>query len=50
MYVYFFWYDGHAVSLWRKSTRGVVADEPNSDSQGPNREVWAGKRDNEISD
>ena len=21
-------YDGHAVSLWWKSTRGVVADEP----------------------
>ncbi len=29
-----FLYDGHAVSLWRKSTRGVVADEPHSDSQG----------------
>ena len=24
-------YDGHAVNLWRKSTRGVVADEPQSD-------------------
>ena len=27
-------YDGHAVSLWWKSTRGVVANEPQSDSQG----------------
>lgn len=34
-----FRYDGHAVSLWCKSTRGVVADEPQSDSQGLHREV-----------
>lgn len=27
-------YDGHAISLWWKSTRGVVADEPHSDSRG----------------
>ena len=32
-------YDGHAVSLWGKSTRGVVADELQSDSQGLYREV-----------
>ena len=32
-------YDGHAVSLWWKSTRGVVADELQSDSQGLYREV-----------
>ena len=44
----FFLYDGHAVSLWRKSTRGVVADEPHSDSQGLYREVWARRRDSEI--
>ena len=31
-----------------KSTRGVVADEPNSDSQGSNREVWARGRDSKI--
>ena len=35
----FFWYDGHVVNLWCKSTRGVVADEPHSDSQGLHREV-----------
>jgi hypothetical protein len=29
----FFGYDGHAVSQWCKSTRGVVADELQSDSQ-----------------
>ena len=23
-------YDGHAVSLWCKSTQGIVADEPHS--------------------
>lgn len=23
-------YDGHAVSLWCKSTHGIVADEPHS--------------------
>ena len=34
-----FWYDGHVVSLWCKSTRGVVADEPQSNSQGLHREV-----------
>ena len=32
-------YDGHAVSLWWKSTRGVVANEPQSDSQGLHCEV-----------
>ena len=32
-------YDGHAVSRWRKSTRGVVADELQRDSQGLYREV-----------
>ena len=32
-------YDGHAVSLWCKSTRGVVANEPRSNSQGLYREV-----------
>ena len=26
----FFMYDGHAVSLWCKSTQGIVADEPHS--------------------
>ena len=26
-------YDGRAVSLWWKSTKVVVADEPHSDSQ-----------------
>ena len=41
-------YDGHAVSLWRKSTRGVVADEPHSDSQGLRREVQARRRDSKI--
>ena len=41
-------YDGHAVSLWWKSTRGVVADEPYSDSQGLHREVWARRKDSEI--
>ena len=44
----FFAYDGHAVSLWGKSTRGVVADEPHSDSQGLHREVQARRRDSEI--
>ena len=39
MFQGFFQYDGHAVSLWWKSTRGVVADEPQSDSQGSHREV-----------
>ena len=29
-----FWYEGHAVSLWRKSARDAAADEPHSDSQG----------------
>ncbi len=43
-----FLYDGHAVSLWWKSTGGVVADEPQSDSQGLYREVWARRRDSEI--
>ncbi|MCR5322119.1 MAG: hypothetical protein K6E85_02370, partial [Lachnospiraceae bacterium] len=43
-----FLYDGHAVSLWRKSTRSVVADEPQSDSQGLHREMWARRRDSEI--
>ena len=42
------WYDGHAVSLWWKSTQGVVADEPDSDSQGLYREVQARRRDSEI--
>ena len=41
-------YDGHVVSLWCKSTRGVVADEPQSDSQGLYREVQARRRDSEI--
>ena len=44
----FFWYDGHAASLWWKSTRGVVANEPHSDSQGLYREVQARRRDSEI--
>ena len=43
-----FWYDGHAASLWWKSTRGVVANEPHSDSQGLYREVQARRRDSEI--
>ena len=43
----FFRYDGHAVNLWWKSTRGVANDEPHSDSQGSNREVWARRRDSE---
>ena len=30
------------------STRGVVADEPQSDSQGFHREMWARRRDSEI--
>ena len=38
-------YDGHAVSLWWKSTRGVVADEPQSNSQGLYRKVQARRRD-----
>ena len=44
----FLWYDGHTVSLWWKSTRGVVADEPDSNSQGLYREVWARRRDSKI--
>ncbi len=44
----FFRYDGHAVNLWCKSTRGVVADEPQSDSQGLHREVQARRRDSKI--
>ena len=44
----YFAYDGHAVSLWWKSTRGVVADEPHSDSQGLHRKVQARRRDSEI--
>ena len=43
-----FSYDGHAVNLWCKSTRGVVADEPHSNSQGLYREVQARGRDSEI--
>ena len=46
--VQFCLYDGHAVSLWGKSTRGVVADEPDSDSQGLHREVWVRRKDSEI--
>ena len=45
---FFFAYDGHAVSLWWKSTQGVVADEPHSDSQGLYREVQARRRDSEV--
>jgi len=45
---FFVRYDGHAVSLWWKSTKGVVADEPKSDSQGSYREVRARRRDSEI--
>ena len=41
-------YDGHAVNLWWKSTRVVVADEPQSDSQGLYREVQARRKDSEI--
>ena len=41
-------YDGHAVSLWRKSTKGVVADEPQSDLQGLHREVQARRSNSEI--
>ena len=44
----FYLYDGHAVSLWCESTRGVVADEPYSNSQGLHCEVWARRRDSEI--
>ena len=29
-FIGFFMYDGHAVSLWCKSTHGIVADEPHS--------------------
>lgn len=28
----FYLYDGHVMYLWCKSIRGVVADEPHSDS------------------
>ena len=31
-----------------KVPRGVVTDEPDSDSQGSHREVWARRRDSEI--
>ena len=41
-------YDGHVVGLWWKSRRGVVADEPKSDSQGLLREEQARRRDSEI--
>ncbi len=36
----FFMYDRHAASLWWKSTRGVVADEP----QGLHRDAGEKKR------
>ena len=43
-----FTYDGHVVGLWWKSRRGVVVDEPKSDSQGLLREEQARRRDSEI--
>ena len=43
-----FLYDGHAVSLWRRSTKGVVADEPHIDSQGLRNDEQAGRGDSET--
>ena len=41
-------YDGHAVNLWRKSKRGVVANEPESDLQVSHREVRERRSNSEI--
>jgi hypothetical protein len=41
-------YDGHAVNLWWKSTRGVVADEPQSELQVSHREVWERRSNSKI--
>ena len=38
----------HCYLTLTKVPRGVVADEPYSDSQGSYREVWARRRDSEI--
>jgi hypothetical protein len=43
-----FVYDGHAVNLWWKSTRGVVADEPQSELQVSHREVWERRSNSKI--
>lgn len=39
---------GNTAPLPDPTTRGVVADEPHSDSQGLHREVQARRRDSEI--
>ena len=43
MHPFFLWkYDGHAVSLWRKFTRGAAAAEHDSGLQVQCREAHAG--------
>jgi hypothetical protein len=44
----FFLYDGHTVYLWCKSIRGVVADEPESDLQVSNGDIWERRSNSEI--
>ncbi|MCH5243232.1 MAG: hypothetical protein J1F67_12590 [Muribaculaceae bacterium] len=41
-------YDGHVLYLWCKSIRGVVADEPHSDSQVSSGDTWERRSDSEI--
>ena len=41
-------YDGHALYLWWKSIRGVVADEPHSDSQVSSGDIWERRSDSEL--
>ena len=41
-------YDGHVLYLWCKSIRGVVADEPHSDSQVSSGDAWERGSDSEI--
>lgn len=43
-----FWYDGHVIHLWRKSTRGVVADDPQSDLQVSSGDAWERGSNSEI--
>ena len=41
-------YDGHVLYLWWKSMRGVVVDEPHSDSQVSSGDTWEGRSDSEL--
>ena len=45
---FFYLYDGHVLYLWWKSIRGVVADEPHSDSQVSNGDIWERRSDSEL--